>query len=111
VDAGKDSTEAFERLLDGAAREDYLLRLYVAGVTPRSSEAIGRIKAVCEEHLAGRYELEVVDVRQQPELAREQQVVVTPTLVKVCPPPVRRLVGDLLATDRVLRGLNVRPRG
>jgi circadian clock protein KaiB len=98
MDGGRVSTEAFERLLGEAGRETYLLRLYVAGVTPRSSEAIERIKAVCEDHLPGRYELEVIDVRQQPELAREHQIIVTPTLVKVRPLPLRRLVGDLLAT-------------
>jgi circadian clock protein KaiB len=111
MDGGSDSTEAFERLLEEAGREAYLLRLYVAGVTPRSSEAIERIKAVCEDHLPGRYELEVIDVRQQPELAREHQIIVTPTLVKVHPLPLRRLVGDLLATEQVMRGLNIRLRG
>ena len=107
MDADRDSAEAFERLLEAAGRETYLLRLFVAGVTPRASEALGRIRAVCEEHLAGRYELEVIDIHQQPDLAREHQVVVTPTLVKVLPAPLRRLVGDLLETEQVLRGLNI----
>jgi circadian clock protein KaiB len=102
--------EAFEHLLEVSGRETYLLRLYVAGVTPRSSDALARIKAVCEEHLHGRYELEVIDIRQQPELAQEQQIIVTPTLIKVLPPPLRRLVGDLLETEQVLRGLNIRRR-
>ena len=90
---------------------NYLLRLYVAGVTPRSSEALARIKALCEEHLSGRYELEVIDIRQQPELAQENQIIVTPTLIKVLPPPLRRLVGDLLGTEEVLKGLNIQRRG
>ena len=110
MDAGRGGTEAFERLLTEADGEAYLLRLYVAGVTPRSTETLARIKAVCEEHLAGRYELEVIDIRQQPELAREHQIVVTPTLIKVLPPPLRRLVGDLLGTEEVLRGLSIRRR-
>ncbi len=111
MSAGRDSAEAFERRVDEAGREAYLLRLFVAGVTPRASEALERIRAVCEEHLAGRYELEVIDIHQQPELAREHQIVVTPTLVKVSPLPVRRLVGDLLETGAVLRGLNLRRPG
>jgi circadian clock protein KaiB len=105
-----DTTEAFEHLVEAAGRENYLLRLYVSGVTPRSSEALARIRAVCEEYLSGRYELEVIDIRQQPELAKEQQIIVTPTLIKVLPPPLRRLVGDLLETEQVLRGLNIRRR-
>ena len=88
-----------------------MLRFYVAGVTPRSSEALARIKALCEEHLSGRYELEVIDIRQQPELAQENQIIVTPTLIKVLPPPLRRLVGDLLGTEEVLKGLNIQRRG
>ncbi len=111
MDPARDSTGAFERLAEAAGQEAYLLRLFVAGVTPRSRETLERIKAVCEEHLAGRYELEVIDIHQQPELAREHQIVVTPTLVKVLPPPLRRLVGNLLETEQVLRGLNVVRRG
>jgi circadian clock protein KaiB len=88
--------------------EKYLVRLYVAGLTVRSTEALARIKAVCEEHLQGRYELEVIDIYQQPELAREGQIVVTPTLIKVLPAPLRRLVGDLLDTEKVLHGLNIK---
>ena len=111
MDAGTDGTEAFERRIEEAARQRYLLRLFVAGVTPRSSAALARVRALCEEHLADRYDLEVVDIYQQPELAREHQIVVTPTLVKVFPLPVRRLVGDLLETEHVLRGLNLRKPG
>jgi len=88
--------------------ERYLIRLYVAGLTHRSTAALARIKAVCEEYLPGRYELEVIDIYQQPELAVEGQIVVTPTLIKVLPAPLRRLVGDLVDTDKVLRGLNIK---
>ena len=110
TDNDRAGNEAFEHALEASGRESYLLKLYVAGVTPRSSEAIARIKAVCVEHLHERYELEVIDIRQQPELAQEQQIIVTPTLIKVLPPPLRRLVGDLLETEQVLRGLNIRRR-
>src|ERR1700759_4939513 len=78
----------------GPGGATYLLRLFVTGMTPRSTEAIARIKAICEEYLEGRYELEVVDIYQQPAVAREEQIVATPTLVKKSPPPLRRLVGD-----------------
>ena len=108
MDVARDGTEAFERLLAESGRETYLLRLYVAGGSARSGEALARIKAVCEEYLSGRYELEVIDIHQHPGLARDHQIVVTPTLVKVRPPPVRRLVGDLLGAEEVLRGLNIR---
>ncbi|WP_439629617.1 circadian clock KaiB family protein [Gemmata sp.] len=106
----EDSAAAFERLAAAHDRAEYLLRLYVAGVTPRSQETLARIQAVCEEHLRGRYRLEVVDVRQQPDLARAGQVVVLPTLIKVLPPPLRRLVGTLRDTEEVLRGLDIRKR-
>jgi circadian clock protein KaiB len=85
----------------------YLLRLFVTGMTPRSTEAIARIKAICEEHLEGRYELEVIDIYQQPGIAKSEQIIATPTLVKKLPPPLRRLVGDLSDEKRVLLGLNI----
>ena len=105
-----DSTEDFERLLAASDSEKYLIRLYFAGMTLRSTEALARTKAVCEEHLQGRYELEVIDIYQQPELAREGQIIVTPTLIKVLPVPLRRLVGDLLDTEKVLRGLDIKKK-
>ncbi len=92
-----------------AAERDYLLRLYVTGTTPRSSRAIRSIKAICEAHLKGRDRLEVIDVYQRPALARDEQIVATPTLVRELPPPIRRLIGDLSDTDRVLVGLDLRP--
>ncbi len=111
MNSGQGNNEVYERLVEESGQEAYLLRLYVAGVTPRSSDALARIKALCEEHLSGRYELEVIDIHQQPELAQENQIVVTPTLIKVLPPPLRRLVGDLLGTEEVLKGLNIQRRG
>lgn len=104
-------TEAFEEALaKGTPAERYLLRLFVTGTTPRSAAAIQNIQAICEERLQGRYDLEVVDIYQHPEMAKPEQVVVTPTLIKRLPLPVRRLIGDLSSEDRVLVGLDLVPR-
>ncbi len=89
----------------------YLLRLYVTGTTRRSTNAIQNIKRICEGQLAGRYDLEVVDIYQQPSLAQGEQIVAVPTLVKKLPLPVRRLIGDLSDIEHVLMGLDLRPRG
>jgi circadian clock protein KaiB len=88
----------------------YVLRLYVAGVTPRSVQAIETIKRLCEVHLGGRYELEVVDIHQQPALARDDQIVAVPTLLRKLPSPLRTLIGDMSDEERVLSGLDLRPR-
>jgi circadian clock protein KaiB len=93
-----------------AANESYVLRLYVTGMTPRSSEAFASIKAICEEHLKGRYDLEVIDIYQHPQLARDEQIVAVPTLVKSLPAPLRRFIGDLSDRERVLVGLDLRPK-
>ncbi len=90
--------------------EKYLLRLFVTGMTPRSTLAIRNIKNICEKHLKGRYELEVIDIYQQPELAREAELVAAPTLVKKLPLPLRKLIGDMSDTERVLLGLNIEPK-
>src|SRR5690242_7619831 len=90
------STAAFKRALKkGVSNERYLLRLYVAGVTPRSSAAIRNVTTICEEHLKGRYELEIIDLYQQPVLAKGEQIVAAPTLIKKLPEPLRRFIGDL----------------
>jgi circadian clock protein KaiB len=86
---------------------NFLLRLFVTGMTPRSTDAIARTKAICEEYLEGRYELEVIDIYQQPEAAKGEQIIATPTLIKKLPLPLRRLVGDLSDKQRVLVGLNI----
>jgi circadian clock protein KaiB len=94
------------------ARKDsqqYVLRLYVTGSTPRSTLAIRNLKGICEEHLQGRYLLEVIDIYQRPALAKDEQIVATPTLIKVLPGPIRRLIGDLSSKERVLLGLDLRP--
>ncbi len=91
--------------------EGFLLRLYVTGMTPRSARAIANIKQICEEHLAGRYRLEVIDLYQQPQLAQGEQIIAAPTLIKELPLPLRRMIGDLSSTERVLVGLDLRPLG
>ncbi len=103
-------TEAFEAALQRAARQRYVLRLFVTGSTPRSLEAIRNIRAICDRELKGRYELEVIDIYQHPELAQGEQIVVAPTLVKKLPLPFRRIIGDLSSSERVLVGLNLVPR-
>jgi circadian clock protein KaiB len=92
-------------------KDFYVLRLYVAGLTARSRTAISNITSICEEHLQGRYDLEVVDVFQRPVLAREEQIIATPTLVKQLPAPLRRLIGDLSEREKVLIGLDLRRLG
>ena len=92
---------------DGLDGGMYRLRLFVTGMTPRSTEAIARIKAICEEYLEGRYDLEVIDIYQQPKVARDEQIIATPTLIKSLPMPLRRLVGDLSDKQRVLVGLTI----
>jgi circadian clock protein KaiB len=101
-------TQAFEKALAGETNAaHYLLRLFVSGTTPRSARAIQNIRALCEEKLQGRYELEVIDIYQHPEMVKTEQVVVTPTLVKKLPLPFRRIIGDLSDTVRVLTGLDL----
>ena len=87
----------------------YVLRLYVAGVTPRSEQAIRRVTAFCEEHLAGRYQLEIVDIYQKPTLMSGEQIVAVPTLIKRLPAPLRRFIGDMQDEEKLLFGLDVKP--
>lgn len=86
------------------------LRLYVAGKTPRSAAAISNLQAMCKDHLAGAYHLEVIDLVENPKLSQGDKILATPTLVKLLPAPVRRIIGDLSQTDRVLVGLDLRSR-
>ena len=105
---------ALQRRLAEAAVESraerYVLRLYVTGMTPRSSRAIENVRRICDEHLRGRYELEVIDIYQQPVLAKGDQIIAAPTLIKRLPAPLRRLIGDMSDEQRVLVGLDVRPK-
>jgi circadian clock protein KaiB len=98
-------------LSDGekSAKEKYHLRLFVTGQTPRSVKSVENLKRLCERYLRGRYELEVIDIYQQPALASENQIIAAPTLIKNLPLPLRRLVGDFSNQDRVLLGLDLRP--
>lgn len=89
--------------------ERYVLRLYVTGTTARSTRAIANVRRICEEHLKNRYDLEVIDIYQQPMLAKGDQIIAAPTLVKRLPAPLRKLIGDMSDKDRVLLGLDVRP--
>ena len=88
----------------------YVLRLYVAGQTPRSIAALANLKKICEEYLAGRYKLQVIDLLEKPHLARGDQILAIPTLVRKLPEPVRKIIGDLSNTERVLIGLDLLPR-
>lgn len=106
----KDSAEAFEKAVSKSASAHYSLRLYVAGTTPNSMRAITNLKRICEEHLANRYELEIIDIYQQPELTQEAQVVAAPTLFKQLPTPIRQIIGDLSNEERVLIGLDLKER-
>jgi circadian clock protein KaiB len=94
---------------EGIARtpDRYVLRLFVTGMTPRSSRAIQNVRAICEGHLEGRYELEVIDIYQQPELAQSEQIIAAPTLLKQLPLPLRRIIGEMSNEDRVLMGLDL----
>ena len=91
-------------------QEYYILRLYIAGQTNKSITAFANLKRLCEEQLQGRYEIEVVDLVENPKLAREDQIVALPTLVRRLPPPIRKIIGDLSDTERVLVGLDLVPR-
>ncbi len=90
--------------------EVYILRLYVAGQTPKSLTAFANLKRICEEHLAGRYRIEVIDLLEHPKLAKGDQIFAIPTLVRKLPPPLRKIIGDLSNTEKVLVGLDIRPR-
>jgi circadian clock protein KaiB len=104
-----DDVEVFEQALKDDKEPKYLLRLYVAGATPKSTQAIMNIKKFCEERLKGRYDLEVIDIYQQPVLARGEQVIAAPTLIKKLPPPLRRFIGSMADLERILVGLDVKP--
>jgi circadian clock protein KaiB len=105
-----DSSAAFEQALKTSQNQFYTLRLYVIGTSPQSVSAIKNIKNICEEHLQGRYELEVIDLYQQPQLAQGEQIIASPTLIKKLPLPLRRVIGDMSNAERVLVGLDVRQR-
>jgi circadian clock protein KaiB len=102
------SERADERLASPA--QIYELRLYVAGQTPKSVLALANLKQICEEHLQGRYEIEVIDLMENPQLAQGDQILALPTLVRRLPEPIKKIIGDLSNTERVLVGLDLRVR-
>ncbi len=101
----------FEKGLAKKKQQEYVLRLYVAGLTPAATRAILNIKEICEQHLAGQYDLQVIDIYQQPALAEGEQIVAVPTLVKQLPQPLRKFIGDLSDRDRLLFGLDLKQKG
>ena len=106
----KDSSKEFEEALSLKGDRKYVLRLYVTGTTPRSVKAIRNIRRICDEHLKGAYDLEVIDIYQQPVLAKGEQIIAAPTLLKKLPLPLRRFIGDMSNTERILLGLDFKPK-
>jgi circadian clock protein KaiB len=106
----KDSTVAFEEALAKIGDGKYVLRLYVAGMNPKSTQAIDNIKRICEEYLPGKYQLEVIDIYQYPIFAKDGQIVAAPTLIKELPPPLRKLIGSMADAERVLVGMDLKSK-
>jgi circadian clock protein KaiB len=102
----KTATEAFESASNG--KDKFVLRLYIAGTTPRSTRAVMNIKEICEKNLTKHYDLEVIDIYQQPGMAKDQQIIAAPTLVKELPRPLRKFIGDMSNTNKILVGLSVK---
>ena len=107
----QDATKDFDLALHETGTGDYVLRLYVSGMTPNSLKAVENVRKICAEHLEGRYQLEIIDIFQQPIFAKEGQIVAAPTLVKELPPPLRKFLGDMSKTEKILVGLDVRTKG
>lgn len=103
----KSTAEKFEKTVSSSGREKYLLRLYITGTTSRSIQAITNLKKICEEYLEGRYELEVIDLYIEPALAKGDQIIAAPTLIKQHPLPFRRIIGDMSNKEKVLLGLDL----
>jgi circadian clock protein KaiB len=101
------NAEVPQELVDPTSTARFMLRLYVTGMTPRSTRAISAVRSLCEDLLPGRYELEIIDVYQQPGLIRDEQIVATPTLVKMAPEPRRHMIGDMSNRARLLLGLGL----
>jgi len=106
----QDSTEEFEMALQETDKGTYVLRLYVSGMTPNSLKAIENVRKLCAANLEGRYQLEIIDIYQQPIFAKEGQIIAAPTLVKELPPPLRKFIGNLSQTEKILAGLDVRTK-
>jgi circadian clock protein KaiB len=110
----KKKTSSISKALEKKAKEfgkqKYVLRLYVAGMTPQSSQAIQNITRLCEENLKGRYDLQIIDIYQQPKLAKGEQIIAAPTLIKKLPLPLRKFIGSMADEERMLVGLDLRPK-
>jgi circadian clock protein KaiB len=105
-----DVTAEFEKALESEGKEKCILRLYVTGMTPRSLSAIENVRKICEEHLKDRYELEVIDIYQQPNYAKSEQLIAAPTLIKKLPLPLWKFIGDMSNEDKILVGLDIIPK-
>jgi circadian clock protein KaiB len=106
----QDATEAFELALEETEKGVYVLRLYISGLTANSQRAIENVRKICADHLEGRYQLEIIDIYQQPIFAKKGQIVAVPTLIKERPPPSRKFIGDMSNTERILLGLDLRTK-
>jgi circadian clock protein KaiB len=106
----KTSTKEFEKAAAMQQRAKYVLRLYVTGMTPKSTRAIANVQKLCEKYLEGAYELKVIDIYQQPKLAAGEQIIATPTLIKQLPLPFRKLIGDMSDTEKFLVGIDLRQK-
>jgi circadian clock protein KaiB len=102
------ATEALEAASRDARNQHYTLRLYVTGLSPRSQDAIRTVSAICAENLAGRYNLEVIDLYQHPVLAKDEQIIAVPTLIKKLPLPLRKIIGNMADKEKILVGLDLR---
>lgn len=101
------TAEDLQEKLDKKDEQMYILKLFITGLTLKSTKAVNNAKKICEGNLKGRYQLDVIDVYQQPEIAKTEQIIAAPTLVKKLPPPIRKIVGDLSDTEKVMIGLNI----
>ncbi|MHB8139415.1 MAG: circadian clock KaiB family protein [Smithellaceae bacterium] len=106
----KTSTEEFEKAAAMPDRAKHVLRLYITGMTPKSTRAIANVRNLCEQYLKGAYELKVIDIYQQPKLAAGEQIIATPTLIKQLPLPLRKLIGDMSDTEKFLIGIDLRSK-
>jgi circadian clock protein KaiB len=106
----KTSTAEFEKAAAMHDRAKYILRLYVTGMTPKSTRAIANVQELCEKYLGGAYELKVIDIYQQPKLAAGEQIIATPTLIKQLPLPFRKLIGDMSDTEKFLLGIDLKQK-
>lgn len=106
----KNSTKSFDQTVADKGPDKYILRLFITGATSRSVLALSNLKKICEEYLEGKYELEVVDLYQNPSLAKEEQIIAAPTLIKKLPLPFRRIIGDMSDMEKVLKGLDLKKK-